>query len=82
MGLLDRFREWWDNLLANRGGLHYSIRLDSVGVSQMVRSTKGVDDVRLEWSQVSEVYAYKRDWFIWIRFELPFGARTWVLALR
>jgi hypothetical protein len=61
MGILDRIREWWDNLPANRGYLHYLVRLDPVGVSQMMRSTKGVDEVRLEWSQITQVCAYKRD---------------------
>ena len=61
MEILDRFREWWDSLPANRGEIRYSVGFDSSGVAQTVSSATSVDEVRLEWSQITQVCAYKRD---------------------
>ena len=61
MEILDRFREWWDSLPANRGEIRNSVGFDSSGVAQTVSSATSVDEVRLEWSQTTQVCAYKRD---------------------
>ncbi len=62
MGILDRFREWWDSLPADRGVIFYSARCDASGITQTVSSLYA-NEVRIAWSQVSQVCAYKRDCF-------------------
>lgn len=61
MGLLDRFLEWWDNLPGNRVEICYSVECDVDGVIQTASSVNGVSEVRLGWSQITQVCAFKRD---------------------
>ena len=61
MEILHRFRKWRGSLPANRGKIRYLVGFDSSGVTQTVSSATSVDEVWLEWSQITEICAYRRD---------------------
>ena len=59
MGCVKQIRDWAASF--KKKPAVYSVQFDEVGITQTVKREDSVEEVRLPWDDVVEIYAYKLD---------------------
>ena len=61
MNLQSELRNWWSSIQLRRNAAPFRVECDQGGFAQISEGAGEGHRVRLEWGQITEVFAFKRD---------------------